>query len=525
MEHLHHSKKVIVMMAVISAMLFVSLSQTIVNTALPRIVAELGGIEYFSWVFSMFLLASSVPAVLIGKLSDSYGRRPFFLMGMVIFMVGSLFSGLARSIFHLIVSRGVQGLGGGMILVVSNASVGDLFAPQARARWQGFLQGVFGVSSLFGPFLGGYIVDNADWRWVFWIFLPMGLLALSLIYKLYPQVERKQIEETDYYGTLLMTMFAISLLLSLTWGGKQYAWASPVIISLLAVSLLTFIGFYIVECRVKNPLLPMKLFNNKAFAISIMVGCLLGVGFFGVSMYMPFYVQGAIGASATSSGFVIMPMTVSLVIASALSGQIVTRTGKYKKVSLAGLSTMVAGLLLAANMNPHTPIFIGALNMILVGVGLGIALPIYISTTQNAVKNEQLGIATAAFQMSRQFGGTIGVAVLGIIMNNRLTLLINQLFSTSAVVNFWEKEPALAETMVVMRDPQILMDVEKLARIKVALPPQFEESFLYLLQSLRSALSSSLNTLFVIMAAAVMVAFLIGLFLEEIPLRSINKSE
>ena len=243
MEHLHHSKKVIVMMAVISAMLFVSLSQTIVNTALPRIVAELGGIEYFSWVFSMFLLTSSVPAVLIGKLSDSYGRRPFFLMGMVIFMVGSLFSGLARSIFHLIVSRGVQGLGGGMILVVSNASVGDLFAPQSRARWQGFLQGVFGVSSLFGPFLGGYIVDNADWRWVFWIFLPMGLLALSLIYKLYPQVERKQIEETDYYGTLLMTMFAISLLLSLTWGGKQYAWASPVIISLLAVSLLTFMVF------------------------------------------------------------------------------------------------------------------------------------------------------------------------------------------------------------------------------------------------------------------------------------------
>jgi MFS family permease len=242
-------------------------------------------------------------------------------------------------------------------------------------------------------------------------------------------------------------------------------------------------------------------------------------------MYMPFYVQGAIGASATSSGFVIMPMTVSMVIASALSGQIVTRTGKYKKLSLAGLSMMVAGLLLAANMNPHTPIVIGALNMILVGIGLGIALPIYISTTQNAVKNEQLGIATAAFQMSRQFGGTIGVAVLGIIMNNRLTLLINQLFSTSAVVNFWEKEPALAETMVVMRDPQILMDAEKLARIKVALPSQFEETFLYLLQSLRSALSSSLNTIFVIMAAVILVAFLIGLFLEEIPLRSINKSE
>lgn len=509
------------MSAVLAAMLFVALSQTIVNTALPRIIAELGGMHYFSWVFSTFLLTSSVPAVLFGKLSDLHGRKPFILAGLLLFMVGSFFSGLAGSIFHLIISRGVQGLGGGMILVTSFSSVGDLFAPVERARWQGLLSAVYGAASLFAPALGGYIVDKANWRWVFWIFLPVGLLAFILLLKLYPQKrDKEQGEEMDYCGTLLLTVFAISLLLACTWAGATYAWSSPLIIALFSISLLTLGSFLFLENRIKNPILPMKLFRNRVFAISIIVGSLLGVGFFGVSMYMPFIVQGVMGASATSSGFVVMPITLCMVIASALSGQAVSRTGKYKKMSLAGLAVMGGGLLSISYMHPESPLMVGALNMMVVGAGLGIVLPIFLSTTQNTVGDEQIGVATATFQMSRQFGGTIGVAILGIVMNNSLIFQLNKIFRTSSAVELWEKEPATAETLASMQNPQILMNPEKLDLIRSLLPPQMEDSFFALLDLLRSALSSSLGVIFIIMAAMLLLAFLLSLFLDEIPLRA-----
>ncbi|MDO9534909.1 MAG: MDR family MFS transporter [Bacillota bacterium] len=520
MDDLNYRQKVIIMIAVMSVMLFVALSQTIVSTALPRIIASLGGMKYFSWVFSIFLLASSVPAILIGKLSDIYGRRPFIITGMSLFMVGSFFSGLAGNIFHLIISRGVQGLGGGMILVVSFASVGDLFPPRERARWQGFLTGAFGMASIFGPALGGFIVDNADWQWVFWIFLPVGFIAFILIIRLYPRAERREPEEIDYYGTLLLTIFAISLLLAFNWGGDRYAWGAPAIIGLFGLSFLSLGTFFLVESRMKSPVIQLKLFSNRVFTVSSLVGCMLGVGFFGVLMYMPFFVQGVMGASSTMSGFVVMPMTLAMVTASAISGQIVTRTGKFKKLALTGLLVMAGGLLSISFMNQNTSLLIGAFNMMIVGIGMGIALPIFLLSIQNAVENSQLGVATATFQMARQFGGTIGVSILGIIMNFRLKSQLNQLFSKSAAVNLWEKEPETAEALLALQDPQVLIDAEKLFQIQNVLPPRFEETFMVLLELLRSALSYALFGVFIIVSAVILIAFLIGLFLEEIPLRS-----
>lgn len=520
MEELDYRQKVITMIVVMTALLFISLSQTIVVTALPRIIATLGGIKYYSWVFSIFLLASSVPAILVGKLSDIYGRRPFFLIGLSLFMVGALFSGLSLNIYHLIISRGIQGLGGGMILVSSFASVGDLFVPRERARWQGLLTGVFGVASLLGPALGGYIVDNTDWRWVFWVFLPVGVIAFIFIYRLYPKVEKNGPEELDFYGTPLLIVFALSLLLIVTWGGERYPWASPVMISLIIILLLSALAIILVERRMKNPVLPLELFTNRIFTVSILVGCLLGVGFFGVIMYMPILIQGMMGASAMLSGLVVMPLTVCTVIASAASGQAVTRSGNYKKLALTGLVVMALGLLSIAYMQPNTSLLLGAFNMVVVGAGLGITLPIFTLTTQNAVDGSQVGVATASFQMARQFGGTIGVSIMGLIMNQRLSAQLSRLFDSPAVVALGESEPAFANTLTSMQNIQVFMNAQEMSRIRSLLPPHLESSFAMLLEAVRSAFGFALFGVFINLALVLLLAFVIALFLEEIPLRT-----
>lgn len=520
MDQLSYKQKVVIMIVVLTAMLFIALSQTIVTTALPRIIAALGDMKYYSWVFSVFLLASSVPAILIGKLSDIYGRRPFFLIGMSLFMAGSLLSGLSLNIFHLIVSRGIQGLGGGMILVASHASVGDLFVPRERARWQGLLASAFGVASLLGPALGGYIVDNAEWRWVFWIFLPVGVIAFICIYLMYPKVEKSKPQEIDPYGTPLLIVFAISLLLIVTWGGERYTWGSPAMIGLFTVLFLSAAAIIIVERRMKNPVIPLELFLNRIFAISILVGCMLGVGFFGVIMYMPILIQGVMGASAMQSGLVVMPLTLCTVIASAVSGQAVTRSGQYKKLALTGLIIMALGLLSIAYMQPNTPLLVGAFNLMVVGTGLGITLPIFALTTQNAVDHSQVGVATASFQMSRQFGGTIGVSILGIIMNQRLTSRLTSLFNSPEVTALGESEPVIADTFSSIQNVQLFLNVEEMSRIKSLLPPSMENTFVMLLESVRFSFDFALFGVFISLALVMLFAVVAALFLEEIPLRT-----
>ena len=280
------------MLAIMSAMLFAALNQTIVGTALPKIISELEGINYYSWVFTAFMLTSSVTVILVGKLSDIYGRKIFILIGIGIFTLGSFLCGLSDSMIKLILFRGLQGFGAGMIMTTSFAVIGDLFSPRERGKWQGLMTSIFGISSVLGPTLGGWIVDNADWHWVFWVFLPIGIIAFLMILLLYPSHVTRSTESIDYYGSLFITLTIIPLLLALTWGGKNYNWGSLPIISLFICTFIALMLFIYTEKRTANPVLPLSLFKNNIFSLSNIIGFVLGIGMFGAIMYMPFFLQG-----------------------------------------------------------------------------------------------------------------------------------------------------------------------------------------------------------------------------------------
>nr|WP_207952075.1 MDR family MFS transporter [Paenibacillus turpanensis] len=510
------------MIAIMAAMLFAALNQTIVGTALPRIIADLGGMEYFSWVFTVYMLASTVTAVLVGKLSDIYGRKPFIVIGLLIFIGGSFTAGLSDDIVELIINRGIQGLGAGVIMSTAFTAVGDLFAPRERGRWQGLMSGVFGLASVFGPTLGGYIVDHTDWKWVFWVFLPVGVVALVLIFMLFPSVPKRQGESVDYLGSLFLTTTIVPLLLAFSWAGQRYEWGSVQIIMLLAGAVLSLVIFMIVEAVAKNPVLPLQLFKNSVFTVSNVVGFIMGAGMFGAIMYMPFFVQGVIGTSATISGYVMMPMTLSLVLASAISGQIISKRGKYKKLALAGLFIMASGMVLLSTMSTATSNWTAILYMIVVGFGLGIGFPIFTLTVQNAVKENMLGVATASSQLFRQLGGTIGVSLLGTVMAHRMQDKMAEQFA-QLQLNPAQMPPEAAAALKKLQDPQVLMAPDQLEAIHRSMPESMQQLFVQMIGMLRESMSYALTGVFLVGAAIIAAAFLLTFLLKEIPLRSSQK--
>ncbi|MGB5947103.1 DHA2 family efflux MFS transporter permease subunit, partial [Paenisporosarcina sp.] len=346
MEHLKHKEKVTIMIAIIGALFFAAVNQTIVSNALPKIISDLGGLDYYSWVFTSFMLTSAIMTVVAGKLSDIYGRKPFFLIGILVFSVGAFLCGTSVTIVQLIIYRAIQGIGAGLIIPTAFAAVGDLFAPRERGKWQGVMSSVFGVSSVLGPTIGGYIVDNLDWRWVFWVFLPLGIVAFILILKLFPKTERRQNETIDYLGTLFLSSTLVTMLLGFSWAGTQYEWSSPMILSLFTGSIVSLALFIWAEKRAKSPVLPLHLFKYANFTYSNIIGFAVGIGMFGGLMYVPYFIQGVLGYSATHSSLLSMTMTLGLVGASAWGGNLITKTGKYKRQATLGLTVSVVGLLL-----------------------------------------------------------------------------------------------------------------------------------------------------------------------------------
>lgn len=517
MEHLEMRKKITIMISVVAVLLFSALNMTIVGTALPKIVSQIGGMEYFDWIFTIYMLTSSITAILVGKLSDIYGRKPFILIGIGIFSLGSLLSGFADSIYQLILFRGIQGFGGGMVMSTSFATVGDLFAPRERGKWQGLLGATFGVASLFGPTLGGYIVDHFDWSWVFWVFLPIGLVAWAFIWKLYPHTAQKQKEKVDYLGSAVLSLFLIALLLGFSWADKKYAWDSFEIIGLFSVAAVALVSFLFIESRVKSPVVPLDLFKNSVFTISNIVSFLIGMGMFAVIMYIPFFVQGVVGASATTSGLIEMAMTISMVVSSGIAGALITKTGKYKVIGLLGLVIMAVGVYLNSLLTVDSTLTQVIINLIVAGLGLGITFPVFNLTVQNAVKHKFLGVATATSQLFRELGGTIGVAVMGSIMASRMA---EQLSAAP-------QPPAADATagMPPLNDPQVLMDTTRLEQIRASLPEVAQSGFDQMILLLKDALSSSLSGVFLFSTGVVVLAALMTFFLKEIPLRTSNNDE
>ncbi|MCP3031756.1 MFS transporter [Halobacillus sp. A1] len=511
MEHLEQRQKVTIMIAIMAAMLFAALNQTIIGTALPIIVADIGGMKYFNWVFTIYMLASSITAILVGKLSDTYGRKIFILTGIGIFIVASLLCGLSANIYQLIIFRAIQGLGGGMIISTSFTAIGDLFPPRERGRWQGMMGSVFGLASVFGPTFGGYIVDTWQWNWVFWVFLPFGFVAFIMIWKMFPNPEKSEKQTVDFLGAVLLTLTIIPLLLAFSWAGQNFAWSSPIIIGLFTWSVIGLAAFIVVERRAENPVIPLHLFKNSIFSISNMAGLLMGMGMFGAIMYMPFFIQGVLGISATQTGFIMMSMMLSMVLTSTIGGQLITRTGRYKIFAIAGLLIMAGGMFSMSLMSVETTVTGVVRNLVFVGLGLGLTFPVLTLTVQNAVEHQYLGVSTSASQFFRQAGGTMGVSIMGSIMN---MIMGREMANVNAVNDFEEASE--------LQDPQVLMDpnqISSLAETSEVPSAQFEQ----MIFSMREVLSQALNGSFLFGTFILLGAWVLILFLKEIPLRMTNQ--
>lgn len=523
MEHLSHKRKITVMMAIIAAMFFSSINQTIVSTAMPRIIAILGGMDHYTWVVTIYMLTSTIATVLVGKLSDIYGRKPFILTGIVLFIIGAFLSGFSKDIFQLIAYRGIQGLGAGVIMSSAFTAVGDLFAPRERGKWTGVMMAVFGFSSVIGPALGGFIVDHMNWKWVFWIFLPIGIVAFVMILTMFPKTERRESESIDYWGSIFLTLSIVPLLLGFSWAGTTYPWDSIEVISLFGAAVLFLIIFIFVELRVKSPVLPMSLFRNDIVTLSNLIGFIMNAGMMGALIYLPFFVQGVEGVSPTYSGYVTMPMSIAMVVISAFTGKWITKTGKYKRYAMLGMPIMIAGMVMMAFMNN---IAMAVASMIVFGLGLGFGMPVFSLTVQNAVKPSELGVATASSQLFRSLGGTIGISVMGTIMATSLkNNIADKMAASGGGMDMSKLDSATAEKFQFLSGPQALLDQPKLQQVQESLPDAIQPMFNQVVEALRDALSSSLTTVFLSGAALLVVALVLVFFLREIPLRTSNKMD
>ena len=401
-------------------LLLAALDQTIVATALPRIVGDLGGISQYSWVFTAYMLTSTVTVPLYGKLGDAYGRKNLFLFAIVVFLVGSALCGLATSMTQLVIFRAIQGVGGGGIFPLSLAVIGNIVPPRDRGRWQGLIGAVFAASSIIGPAVGGFIVDNTTWRWVFLVNLPIGGLALIVVSLTMPRRARLTQHSIDWFGAGLLAAGTGALLMGLVWGGHQYAWTSTHVVGAFVAAATLLAAFAVVERQAPEPILPFEILRNPIVAGSVACMALVGMAMFGTITYVPLFVQGVIGTSATSSGVVLTPLMLGAVTTSLLTGQLVSHTGRYRWNAVLGPLVLTAGMLLLWRMDTSTTNAEAARNMVVAGIGIGSMMQVFVLSVQNAVKRSVIGSATALAQFGRQMGATLGVTIMGAIVNHGL---------------------------------------------------------------------------------------------------------
>jgi EmrB/QacA subfamily drug resistance transporter len=525
----HKQSTPLILAGVMLSMILASLDQTIVATAMPRIVEEFQGLSHLSWVFTSYMLATAVTVPIYGKLTDIFGRRTLLLFAIVIFLVGSMLSGLSQNMTQLIFCRALQGIGSGAIMVNAFSVIGDLFPPAQRGKVQGLFGAVFGITAVAGPLLGGWLTDNFSWRWIFYVNVPVGLAALVVIFlgmapKIANPHEAKN-RSIDYLGALLLAATLVPLLLALVWGGSQYPWGSVEVVSLLLVSVIALAGFIWREFKAKDPIVSMALFKNQVFTISIIATFLASLGMFGSILFIPVFAQGVAGFSATNSGLILMPMMLSIVAGSMFSGQVMSRTGNYKVLAIVGMGIATIGMLLFSQINETTTQFSLILRMITMGVGLGLTMPIFTLAVQNAFTHDKLGQVTAGIQLFRTVGATVGGAVLGGVMNAGLDSRLTNIQSDPFVVLSQQANPGVpvnidSNTIQTFLSSagqaQIRAGIEQApAAIRDALSTAFNN----FLEILKTAFSGSIDEVFIIGAILMAVAFVAVFFLPQIALR------
>jgi EmrB/QacA subfamily drug resistance transporter len=489
-----------IFIALMLGMLVASISQTIVGPAMPRIVAELGGIDHYSWLATAAMLVSAITVPIVGKMSDLYGRRGFYLGGLVVFMAGSVFAGFAQNFWWLIAARAIQGIGMGTLMPLSQTIIGDIIPPRQRGKYQGLMGGVFGLSSILGPLVGGFVTDNWGWRYLFFITMPVGVFAFFGISRFLHLEHTRRDTVIDRAGIALLSMTLILLLVPTSLGGTTLAWSSPAILGMYAAGVVALVAFLAVERRAVEPVLPLRLFQSSLFTLSNIAAFMVSVMMFGAMIYLPVYAQGVLGASATNSGLILMPMSVAMIGLSIISGLVITKTGRYKLQTIAGILIMGVGFWLLTQLHYGSSQLDLTLSMIVFGVGLGMALQVFTLIIQNSSQRKDLGVATASTQFFRNVGSTVGTAVFGTIMTSGLAGNIASHLPASVVQQMQASGQQISAGSVL--DPSAL----------ATLPPQVASG-------VQQGLADSLHSVFVWGLVPFALALLATLFIKEVPLR------
>jgi len=468
---------------------------------MPRIVAELGGMDHYSWVAIAAMLVSAVTVPIVGKLSDLYGRRGFYIAGLAVFMAGSIVAGFAQSFGILILGRAIQGFGMGTLMPLSQTIIGDIIPARQRGKYQGIMGSVFGLSSVAGPITGGWITDHFGWRALFFVSLPVGLVALFFIARFLHLPFQRRDAKVDVAGIVLLAVGLTTYLLATSWGGTTYAWSSGTILGLYAVGVVALIAFVWVETKAEEPVLPLRLFKSSVFSFSVIASFIIAMAMFGAMIYIPVFAQGVVGINATNSGLVLMPMMVGMIVLGIVSGALVTRTGRYKEIMLLGVAIMGVGQWLLSRMDHTATQTQLTVAMIVFGIGLGMAMQLYTLVVQNGAEQRDMGVATASTQFFRNVGSTVGIAIFGTVMTSGLA---------AAIMGHLPAEVAaqMAAGGGSGMSAGDVLDPSKLA----ALPPVVADA-------VRQGLAERLHVVFLLGIPLLALAFLVTLFIKHVPLR------
>lgn len=521
-------QKMLVMVAVLSGMFLAALDQSIIGTALPKIVADFNGLNELSWVVTAYLLTSTITVPISGTLSDIFGRRRLLIVAILVFVGGSMLTGLSWNMGSLIAFRAIQGVGGGMLFASAFSVIGDLFSPAERAKWQGVFGAVFGLSSLIGPLLGGFLTDNFSWRWCFYINVPVGIVALSLILRFLPTIIAKNAEKRiDYGGAGLLSVGLASLLLGFTWGGTEFPWGSWQVIGLFALSVIVLSWFVAYERRQHDPIIPMDIFKNGIFRVSVSILFLIGMAMFGAIVYIPLYAQTVQGASATNSGIILLPMVIALTVTSLIGGQIISRLGKYKVMAVAGAFIITGSLFWFSTLSASSSHLDLILRMIPLGVGVGIAMPLFNLVVQNAFPQNRLGVVSSSTQLFRGIGSTVGVAVMGTYLNHQIASKLSGLAESDFARSMAQAGHGLgtldANTLqhVLSKDGQMAIEAS-IRNLPAAAQPGTTKAFHEFVAQAQIGMSQSITRVFFLAGVVLIASCVLVFFLKEVPLRKSN---
>lgn len=481
----------VVILALMIAMLLAMLDNMIVGTAMPTIVGELGGLEHLSWVVTAYTLATAASTPIWGKLGDMYGRKGVFLVSIVIFLIGSVLSGVAQDMGQLIGFRAVQGLGAGGLMVGVMAIIGDLVPPRERGKYQGMMAAVMAVAMIGGPLVGGTITDHLGWRWSFYINLPLGAVALAMVTAVLHLPKKARTKaRIDYLGAGLLTVGITSIVLVTTWGGTEYAWDSAVIMELIAIGVAALTGFLFAETRAAEPIMPLHIFRSRNFTLMSVIGFMAGFMMFGAVLFLPLFQQSVQGASATNSGLLLLPMLMSMLVVSMVAGRITTSTGKYRLFPIVGSGLMVTGLFLLAQMDTETSRLTSGIYMAVLGAGMGFLMQITMLVAQNSVEQKDMGVASSAATLFRTLGASFGVAIMGALFTGRVQ----------------DEMAARGGSTATQQSAQL--DAASLAK----LPDPVREAYEF-------AVASGTHAAFLLGAAVAVIGFVAAFFVKEVPLR------